>query len=150
MQGGSDRTRSPLAEPRAVVPVVACTLQHHRESPARNGVMLTKQTSRVAVTALMLWGSASAFAQTADYQTFFTFSGPVTLPGVTLPAGRYLFRLADATTSRRVINVLTADGRDSLAMLTSIPSRLSKAPSEPEVRFMETSADVPPPIKTWW
>ena len=112
--------------------------------------MLTKQTSRVAVTALMLWGSASAFAQTADYQTFFTFSGPVTLPGVTLPAGRYLFRLADATTSRRVINVLTADGRDSLAMLTSIPSRLSKAPSEPEVRFMETSADVPPPIKTWW
>ena len=113
--------------------------------------MRTKQIiPMAAVATLMLCVPAPTFAQTADYQTYFTFSGPVTLPGVTLPAGKYLFRLADANTSRRVINVLTADGKDSLAMLTSIPSRLSKAPTEPEVRFMETSANAPPPIKTWW
>ena len=98
----------------------------------------------------MLGISPSTSAQTADYQTYFTFNGPVTLPGITLPAGKYLFRLADPSTSRKVINVLTADGEKSLAMLTSIPNRLNKAPDDPEVRFMETSANTPPPIKTWW
>ena len=112
--------------------------------------MLTKFIIPAALAALMLGSPAPTIAQTADYQTYFTFSGPVTLPGVTLPAGKYLFRLADPQTSRKVINVLTADGKKSVAMLTSIPNRLNKAPNDPEVRFMETSNNTPPPIKTWW
>lgn len=112
--------------------------------------MLTKFIIPTALAALMLGTPAPTSAQTADYQTYFTFSGPVTLPGVTLPAGKYLFRLADPSTSRKVINVLTADGKKSVAMLTSIPNRLNKAPNDPEVRFMETSGNTPPPIKTWW
>ena len=112
--------------------------------------MLTKFIIPSALAALMLGIWAPTSAQTADYQTYFTFSGPVTLPGITLPAGKYLFRLADPSTSRKVINVLTADGERSVAMLTSIPNRLNKAPDDPEVRFMETSGNTPPPIKTWW
>jgi len=92
----------------------------------------------------------TAQAQPSDYRTFFTFSGPVTLPGVTLPAGTYLFRLADPTSSRKVINVLSADGKQSLAMLHTIPSQLLTAPQNAEIRFMETPANTPPPIKTWW
>jgi LPXTG-motif cell wall-anchored protein len=112
--------------------------------------MLTKFIIPTALAALVLGAPAPTIAQTADYQTYFTFSGPVTLPGVTLPAGKYLFRLADPSTSRKVINVLTADGKKSVAMLTSIPNRLNRAPKDPEVRFMETSGNTPPPIKTWW
>jgi LPXTG-motif cell wall-anchored protein len=112
--------------------------------------MLTKFIIPAALAALTLGTATPTVAQTADYQTYFTFSGPVTLPGVTLPAGKYLFRLADPSTSRKVINVLTADGKKSVAMLTSIPNRLNKAPNDPEVRFMETSDNTPPPIKTWW
>jgi len=112
--------------------------------------MLNKFIIPTALAALIVGNSAPTVAQTADYQTYFTFSGPVTLPGVTLPAGKYLFRLADPSTSRKVINVLTADGKKSVAMLTSIPNRLNKAPKDPEVRFMETSGNTPPPIKTWW
>jgi len=112
--------------------------------------MLKKFILPTALAALMLGIAVPTPAQTADYQTYFTFSGPVTVPGVTLPAGKYLFRLADPNTSRKVINVLTADGKKSVAMLTSIPNRLNKAPDDPEVRFMETSGNTPPPIKTWW
>jgi LPXTG-motif cell wall-anchored protein len=103
--------------------------------------------STFAVIALSI---GTAQAQPADYRTFFTFSGPVTLPGVTLPAGTYLFRLADPTTGRKVINVLSKDGKKSLAMLHTIPNQLLKAPQNPEIRFMETTAKTPPPIKTWW
>lgn len=104
--------------------------------------------STLAVLALGMNGTATA--QPADYRTYFTFSAPVTLPGVTLPAGRYLFRLADPNTSRKVINVLSDDGKRSLAMLHTIPNQRTTAPSDAEIRFMETSANMPPPIKTWW
>ena len=92
----------------------------------------------------------TAHAQTSDYRTYFTFTTPVTLPGVTLPAGRYLFRLADPNSSRKVISVLSADGKTPLAMLHTIPNQLMKAPQDPEIRFMETSGNMPPAIKTWW
>src|SRR6187397_2136648 len=103
-----------------------------------------------AVTVFVCLLAAPVSAQPLDKRTVFTFSGPVTLPGVTLPAGTYLFRLADPTTGRKVINVLSADGKRSLAMLHTIPNQLLTAPRNPEVRFMETTANTPPPIKTWW
>lgn len=111
--------------------------------------MLRPFLTATALTGLISGFGAIAHAQTDDYRTYFTFSAPVTLPGVTLPAGRYLFRLADPTTGRKVISVLSADGRP-LAMLHTIPNQLTRAPQNAEVRFMETPANMPPAIKTWW
>ena len=112
--------------------------------------MLNRVIVLSALAALTLGISGVAHAQPADYRTYFTFSAPVTLPGVTLPAGKYLFRLADPDGSRKVISVLSADGRTPLAMLHTIPNRLLQAPRDAEIRFMETPANVPPAIKTWW
>jgi len=112
--------------------------------------MLSKLTVLSTLAVLAFGVGGTVHAQTSDYRTYFTFSTPVTLPGVTLPAGRYLFRLADPNSSRKVINVLSADGKTSLAMLHTIPNQLMKAPNDPEIRFMETSGNMPPPIKTWW
>src|ERR1043165_8701366 len=43
--------------------------------------------------------------------TYLTFSNTVELPGVTLPAGTYTFRLAD-TPSRNVVQVLDRDQKN--------------------------------------
>src|ERR1041384_552785 len=51
----------------------------------------------------------------------FTFNRPITLPGVTLPAGQYLFRVVDISTGRRIIQVASADGHKAYALLFSIP-----------------------------
>jgi hypothetical protein len=112
--------------------------------------MLSKPRAFLMLAVLTLSITGRAEAQPADYRTYFTFSAPVTLPGVTLPAGKYIFRLADPDSSRKVINVLSEDGKRSLAMLHTIPNQTMKAPKDAEVRFLETSAKVPPPIKTWW
>ena len=111
---------------------------------------MLKRIVALSTFAILALSIGTAQAQPADYRTFFTFSAPVTLPGVTLPAGTYLFRLADPTTGRKVINVLSADGKRSLAMLHTIPNQLLTAPQNAEIRFMETPANTPPPIKTWW
>lgn len=99
---------------------------------------------------LAVFSGTSASAQTFDNRTYFTFSQPVTLPGVTLPAGKYLFRIVDTTSSRRIVQVLDADGKKPYALLMSIPAQRNDVPSEPEVRFMETAADTPTALKTWW
>jgi len=112
--------------------------------------MMSKLVAFLTLAVLTLSIGGRAEAQPADYRTYFTFSAPVTLPGVTLPAGKYIFRLADPDSSRKVINVLSADGKRSLAMLHTIPNQATKAPKDAEIRFMETSAKVPPPVKTWW
>jgi hypothetical protein len=93
---------------------------------------------------------ANAFTTTADKRTYFTFSQPVALPGVTLPAGTYMFRLADDTTTRKVINVQNKQGTQSLAMLHTMPAYRADAPNDPEVRFMETAAGAPVAIRAWW
>ena len=42
-------------------------------------------------------------------KTILTFSGPVQIPGATLPAGSYVFKLADLTGNRHVVQVFDKD-----------------------------------------
>lgn len=93
---------------------------------------------------------ANAFTNTADKRTYFTFSQPVALPGVTLPAGTYMFRLADDTTTRKVIQVANREGTESFAMLHTVPVYRPDAPRDPEVRFMETASGAPRAVRAWW
>jgi hypothetical protein len=103
-----------------------------------------------AVLVLSLLMATSAAAQTMDKRTLFTFSSPVAVPGKTLPAGQYLFRLADPTTSGKVIQVLSADGTTPYGLFFSYLSERPEPSAQPEVRFMETAKGMPAAIKTWW
>ena len=99
--------------------------------------------------AVLVWLSvATISAQPLDKRTFFTFSGPVEVPGVALAPGKYLFRIAEPETG--VVQVLSADGTKAYAQFLSIPAERPTPPSEPELRFMETAEGAPPAIQTWW
>ena len=95
------------------------------------------------------FAAATLLAQPSDRRTYFTFSGPVAVPGVTLPAGKYIFRLAD-TSSRNVVQVLSGDGRKPYAMFFAFRAERPDVPSKPEVRFMETAEGMPAAIRSWW
>lgn len=101
-----------------------------------------------AVTLFTLLLPAWGVAQPADRRTLFTFSGPVALPGVTLPAGTYMFRLLDP--SSRLVQVLSADGTRVYATFFSLSAERFDPADRPEVRFMETAANMPAAIRTWW
>ena len=45
-----------------------------------------------------------------DKRTMLTFSQAVEIPGTVLPAGTYLFQLADSPASRHVVQVFDQDG----------------------------------------
>ena len=106
----------------------------------------------VCVAAACAWlAPARTIAQTEDQRTYFTFAQPVQLPGgKTLPPGKYIFRLADPTTSRKVVQVLSGDGKMVYGTFLTLPSRRVDAAPDPEVRFMETPAGTPLAVRTWW
>jgi hypothetical protein len=103
-----------------------------------------------AVAVFVCLMAAPVSAQPLDKRTLFTFSGPVTLPGVTLPAGQYLFRLADPNSSAKVVQVLNAEGTKPYGLFFTIPAERVEPASSPEVRFMETASGTPAAIRTWW
>jgi LPXTG-motif cell wall-anchored protein len=114
-------------------------------------VLMTGKTVRFICAGIVLLTvtAGTALAQPADKRTYFTFSGPVAIPGVTLPAGKYLFRLAD-TSSRNVVQILSADGKTLYAMFFIYRAQRPEPASSPEVRFMETAAGMPSAAHTWW
>lgn len=85
-----------------------------------------------------------------NQDTYFTFSAPVELPGVTLPAGRYLFVLADSPSNRHVVRVMSDDRKKLFTTVMAIPSyQVGRPSSEPEIRFMEAPENAPNAVKLW-
>src|SRR2546421_11526516 len=91
-----------------------------------------------------------AQAQPEDKRTYFTFSAPIALPGVTLPAGRYVFRIVDTSTSRKVIQVLSGDEKKPFAMANTIPDQRRDPVKDATVSFYETPRGEPAAVKSWW
>jgi hypothetical protein len=113
--------------------------------------MLKRLFTASVLVALVLVTASGANAFTHDKRTYFTFSQSVALPGVTLPAGTYMFRLADPDTTRRVIQVSDKQGTQSYALLLTMPAyRPDAAKKDSEVRFLETPAGAPRAINAWW
>ena len=110
--------------------------------------MLSTIVRSVCAVALLALTTAPAVAQPLDKRVTFSFSAPVTLPGVTLPTGTYLFRVP--TPDRTVVQVLSADGSKIYGTFFSIAAYRNVVPEKPEVRFMETRSSMPHAIRTWW
>jgi hypothetical protein len=112
--------------------------------------MLKRMFTASVLVVLVHLLASGADAFTSDKRTYFTFNQSVALPGVTLPAGTYMFRLADPDTSRRVIQVSDKDGTQSYALLLTMPAYRVDAAKDSEIRFLETAAGAPRAINAWW
>jgi hypothetical protein len=95
-------------------------------------------------------GNAPASAQTADERTFFTFSGPVELPGIALAPGTYMFRLIAPNNDHSVVQVLSADGKEIYGLFFTLQLERAPLQSQAGIRFAESKAGAPPAIQAWW
>jgi len=107
-------------------------------------------------TAAFLAAATSASAQDSNInqRTFLTFSGPVQMPGVTLPAGKYVFRLAD-TSLHNVMQVFDGDEKKILGQWFFIPKNrtteeANAANGKPVVMFREMPEGMTPAIQYYF
>jgi hypothetical protein len=82
-------------------------------------------------------------------RTFLTFSNTVEMPGVTLPAGTYVFRLAD-TPTRNVVQVLSKDEKDILGQWTFVQAKRAKATEDTVVMFKEMPEGTTAAVQYWY
>ena len=113
--------------------------------------MLKRLSACVFAMLAFLLAASTAYSQdTSDRRTYFTFDQPVTLPGVTLPAGTYLFRLANPDGDRTLVQILSADRSRVYATLMTRPIDRDAPAEQPDVRFLEAAAPLATVLKAWW
>jgi hypothetical protein len=111
---------------------------------------MTSLFTAACAATLMTASFASAQGTLADRQTNVTFSGAVSLPGTTLPAGTYVFRLADSQANRHIVQIFDKDGAKLITTLFAVPAERDEAHGDPVVAFKETPSDRPPAVHYWY
>jgi hypothetical protein len=103
-----------------------------------------------AVAAIALVMAASVSARTATWMTYLTFSGPFALPGVTLPAGTYVFERVDVA-APNLVRVRSRDGsKVYLTAFTDIVSRPTGLHRDRHVSFGEVPPGAAPRVTVWY
>jgi len=109
---------------------------------------------RTVAVALALTGlglaAASARADEWDKKTLITFSQAVEIPGHVLPAGTYMFKLAESMSNRHIVQVFTADGSQILATVMTIPDYRLRATDQTVIKFREVPPDSAEAIRAWF
>ena len=109
--------------------------------------LITMCCALAIATMLMVTG---ARADEYTKQTFLTFSGPVQVPGLTLPAGTYMFKLADPESGRRAIQIWDEKGTKLFTTLLTIPDEQPEPKDDPVVLFSERPSGAAPAVKSWF
>jgi len=101
----------------------------------------------------MLFGATLAPGARADQwdrKTIVTFSDSVEIPGQVLPAGTYVFKLADSPSDRHIVQIWNADETQILATTMTIPNTRSEPPDKSIFEFEERAGNSPMALKVWF
>ena len=106
------------------------------------------------VCALCLMFAGAAFAQQGwDKRTMVTFDAPVEIPGISaqvLPAGTYVFRLADSAGNRHVVQIYNRDETHLYANILTVPNYRLRPTEKTVITFSERKAGEPQAIRAWF
>lgn len=94
--------------------------------------------------------SSSAKADEFDKRTIFTFSAPVELPGVVLPAGTYVFKLFDSPSTRNIVQVSDENQTKVYATILTLSAERLRPTDNTIVEFHETADGPANALKMWF
>ncbi len=108
---------------------------------------------RAVLVTIVLLGATFAPGARADQwnkKTIVTFNDAVEIPGQVLPAGTYVFRLADSISNRHIVQIWNADEDQVLATIMTIPNTRFETPDDSLFQFDERPGDSPQALKVWF
>jgi hypothetical protein len=85
-----------------------------------------------------------------DQKTVFTFSAPVEVPGQVLAAGTYVFKLADSSADRNIVQVFNKDENHLYGTFLAIPDYRIRPADKTIITFEERPAGSPEAVKAWF
>lgn len=111
--------------------------------------MTTRQFVLISVAAL---GAAMPAVKADDWdqRTVFTFSGPVEIPGQVLLAGTYVFKLANSSSDRNIVQVFNKDENHLYGTFLAIPDFRLKPADKAIITFSERPVGTPEAVRAWF
>ncbi len=109
-----------------------------------------KMFGSVVAATLILAGATASAQGNFNRTTYLTISTPVELPGSTLPAGTYTFRLSDSNSDRHMVQVLDKDAAKLHATILAIPAKRMHVSDDTVVTFHEQPAEATPAVRFWY
>ena len=91
-----------------------------------------------------------AHADPWDQSSTITFSEPIQIPGQVLPAGTYLFKLANSDSDRNIVQIFDADRTVLYATLQTIATERQEPTKDTAVTFAEQGAGKPEVLLKWF
>lgn len=102
----------------------------------------------VMLGAMLLPGNVQA--DQCNKATKLTFSAPVEVPRMTLPAGTYWFQLMDSAADRHIVQIWNADRSQLLTTILAIPDYRLRPTGDTVINFAERPAGSPEAIQAWF
>jgi len=93
---------------------------------------------------------AGVRADTWDKKTIVTFSESVEIPGQVLPAGTYVFKLANTVSDRHIVQIWTEDETHILATIIAVPNYRLELSNRPVFEFDERPGNSPMALRSWF
>ena len=101
------------------------------------------------IIAFTLMFELAAHADESDQATQITFSQPIQVPGQILPAGTYLFKLAN-TDDLNIVQIFSSDKTHLYATLETIPNESGRVPGDTTVALVEQGTGKPDVLRKWF
>jgi hypothetical protein len=102
------------------------------------------------IIAFSLFFELAAHADESDQATTITFSQAIQIPGQVLPAGSYLFKLANTDSDRNIVQIFNADRTVLYATLQTIPTERQEPTGHTVVALAEQGAGQPDVLLKWF
>jgi hypothetical protein len=99
---------------------------------------------------IALVGVLAAQAQPLNRLTKLTFSHPVQVPGMVLPAGTYSFTIHESLGSRNIVQIWNEDKTELITTILAIHNYRLEPTGETVITFNERPADTPQALKAWF
>jgi hypothetical protein len=92
----------------------------------------------------------SAKANQWNQATKLTFSEPVEIPGIALPAGTYWFTLMSDDPDRDIVQVWTENREHLLATIMTVPDYRLHSTGQTVIKFVERPSTQPEALRAWF
>jgi len=102
------------------------------------------------IIAFTLFFELAAHADEFDQATTITFSQPIQIPGQVLPAGTYLFKLADSNSNQNIVQVFNTDRTVLYATLQTIATERQEPTGDTAVTLAEPESGGPNVLVKWF
>jgi len=102
------------------------------------------------IIAFSLFSELAAHADESDQATTITFNQPIQIPGQVLPAGTYLFKLANSDSGRDFVQIFNSDRTHIYATLQTIPTDRHDPSGQTVITLAEQGAGKPDVLLKWF